>query len=484
MTTTLKGTADSRQDPPDGLSAHFGHRAILRTDARFDSARAVWNGMVDKNPIVIARCADAHDIAIALHEATGAGLPVSVRGGGHQIAGGSVVDNGVVIDLSGLRYADVDPERQTVAVGGGALLGDLDRALARHHLAVPAGVVSHTGVGGLTLGGGIGWLSRGRGLTCDALIGATIVDGNGRLLDVDAEHHPDLFWALRGGGGSFAIVAEFRFRAAPIGPVTFGVRTVPLDQAREALLEYGGLIPDLPRDLQVMVKLQKVEHVQEVDTIEVEVPSNASRSGPAVTFEWLWAGDPAKAGKAAELLKLGGRGHAYSTRKEFSQIQSQQDHRYPHGWHYYLKPGHLTTLGEAQVDAVVAAAEDMPTGDLQVEMLLLGGAITDVNEDDTAYPKRNAEIAFNVTAGWQDPSHTAAHVEWARKTHDALNRLGPAGAYINFLGADKPDLAAVFGQAKLDRLRAVKRTYDPADVFQPMVHIAPWPTDPQVSSSH
>jgi FAD/FMN-containing dehydrogenase len=429
--------------------------------------------MVDKNPIVIARCADARDIAIALREATGAGLPVSVRGGGHQIAGGAVVDNGVVIDLSDLRYADVDPVRQTVACGGGALLGDLDRALARHHLAVPAGVVSHTGVGGLTLGGGIGWLSRSRGLTCDALIGATVVDGNGRLLDVDDDHHPDLFWALRGGGGSFGVVAEFRFRAAPIGTVTFGVRTVPLDRAREALLEYGDVITDLPRELQVMVKLQKVEHPQEADGIDVQPPTNAAGAIPAVTFEWLWSGDPAQAGRVAELLELGGLGHAHSTRQKFGQIQSQQDHRYPHGRLYYLKPGHLNTLGEAQVDALVAAADDLPSGDSQVEMLLLGGAITDVTEDDTAYPKRSAGIAFNVTAGWQDPADTPAHVGWARQTHAALDRLGPAGAYINFLGSDKPDLAAVFGSAKLDRLRAVKRIYDPADLFQPMVHISP-----------
>ncbi len=429
--------------------------------------------MVDKHPLVVVRCADARDIAVALREASTAGLPISVRGGGHQIAGGAVVDDGVVIDLSGLRYADVNPVRRTVAVGGGALLGDLDRALARHHLAVPAGVVSHTGVGGLTLGGGIGWLSRSRGLTCDALIGATVVDGHGRLLDVDADHHPDLFWALRGGGGSFGVVAEFRFQCAPIGPVTFGVRTVPLDQARQALLEFGRLIPDLPRELQVMVKLQKVDHRHQAADIDVELPSPGSRSVPAVTFEWLWSGDRAQAGEAAELLRLGGRGHSNITGKEFGQIQSQQDHRYPHGWHYYLKPGHLATLGETQVDAVLAAAHDMPAGDPQVEMLLLGGAITDVAEQDAAYPKRSAAIAFNVTAGWPDPADTNTHVQWARKTHDALNRLGPAGAYINFLGADKPDLAAVFGQSKLDRLRAIKRTYDPADLFQPMVHIAP-----------
>lgn len=471
MTTLSPPTLDP--DIPAALSTHFGDRLIRPGDRRYHSARAVWNGMVDKHPRAIVRCTDDRDVAIALQEAAGAGLPISVRGGGHQIAGGAVAADGVVLDLSALRSADVDPAGSTVTVGGGALLGDLDRALARHGLAVPAGVVSHTGVGGLTLGGGIGWLSRSRGLTSDSLIGATVVDGLGRRLEVDRDHHPDLFWALRGGGGSFATVLEFRYRTAPIDPITFGVRVVELDRARESLLEFGRLAPDLPRQLQVMVKLQKVGHPGGVLAADLGLPIDATPSAPVVTFEWLWSGDRAGLADAERTMALGGQGISWITPKTFAEVQSQQDHRYPHGWRYYLKPGHLDVLGTAQVDAVLAAADAMPDGDVQIEMLTLGGAITGVAEDATAYPRRSAGIAFNVTGGWPDPERDAEYIGWARQTHQALSGVGTTGAYLNFLGAEAPDLTAVFGAEKLERLRAVKRTYDPHDLYRPAVHIAP-----------
>lgn len=458
---------------PPSLVTHFGDRLIRPGDPRYHSARSVWNGMVDKHPRAVVRCTGDEDVRVALLEAAAAGLPISVRGGGHQIAGGAVADDGVVLDLSPLRFADVDPAGSTVTVGGGALLGDLDRALTRHQVAVPAGVVSHTGVGGLTLGGGIGWLSRSRGLTSDSLIGATVVDGRGRRLEVDHERHPDLFWALRGGGGSFATVLSFRYRTAPIGPITFGVRVIAADQAREALLEFGRLAPDLPRELQVMVKLQRPGHPGGVVADDLGPAAGAPADRPVVSFEWMWSGDPAGLADAAALLHLGGAGVARTSRTTFAAVQSQQDHRYPHGWRYYLKPGHLALLGPAQVDAVLAAADTMPAGDVQIEMLTLGGAITDVAEDATAYPRRSAGIAFNVTGGWPDARADAEYIGWARQTHAALSGVGTAGAYLNFLGAEAPDLTAVFGAPKLDRLRAVKREYDPADLYRPAVHIAP-----------
>lgn len=458
---------------PPSLVSHFGDRLIRPGDPRYHSARSVWNGMVDKHPQAVLRCTGDQDVRVALLEAAAAGLPLSVRGGGHQIAGGAVAEDGVVLDLSPLRFADVDPAGSTVTVGGGALLGDLDRALARHRVAVPAGVVSHTGVGGLTLGGGIGWLSRSRGLTSDSLIGATVVDGRGRRLEVDHEQHPDLFWALRGGGGSFATVLEFRYRTAPIGPITFGVRVVEVERAQQALLEFGRLARDLPRELQVMVKLQKVGHPGGVGAADLGLPVGATPSAPVVTFEWLWSGDRAGLADAERIMALGGQGVSWTSPKTFAEVQSQQDHRYPHGWRYYLKPGHLDVLGPAQVDAVLAAADAMPDGDVQIEMLTLGGAITDVDEDATAYPRRSAGIAFNVTGGWPDARADAEYIGWARQTHAALSGVGTAGAYLNFLGAEAPDLTAVFGAPKLDRLRAVKREYDPSDLYRPAVHIAP-----------
>ena len=469
--TTIPAPAAPRI--PATLEAHFGERLVGPSDSRYDSSRAVWNGMVDKLPRAIVRCGSAADVTLALREAADAGLPISVRGGGHQIAGGAVAHDGIVLDLSALRAADVDRAGTRVTVGGGALLGDLDRALARRGLAVPAGVVSHTGVGGLTLGGGIGWLSRSRGLTSDSLVGATVVDGRGRRLDVDEERHPDLFWALRGGGGSFATVLEFRYRAAPIPPITFGVRVVELDQAREALLEFGELLAQLPRELQVMVKLQKLGNPGGPQASDLGLRDDGDRSTAVVTFEWLFSGDSGGLAAAERTMVLGDRGVSRIHRKTFAQVQSQQDHRYPHGWRYFLKPGHLNALGQAQVDAVLDAAQTMPSGDVQIEMLMLGGAITDVDEDATAYPRRSARIAFNVTAGWPDSDQDDEYIGWARQVHATLSKVGPAGAYINFLGADAPDLAAVFGAEKLERLRSVKREYDPDDLYRPAVHIAP-----------
>jgi FAD/FMN-containing dehydrogenase len=206
------------------LASQFGERLVLPGDARYDSARAVWNGMVDKRPAALVRCASAGDVAAVIRYAREAGLPVSVRGGGHQISGAAVVEGGLVIDLSPLRTVDVDAETGTVTVGGGALLADLDRGCARYGLAVPAGIVSHTGVGGLTLGGGIGWLSTSRGLTCDNLLEVELVTAAGDTLTVGPGSHPDLFWALRGAGANFGVATRFVFRARPLGTVVVGHR--------------------------------------------------------------------------------------------------------------------------------------------------------------------------------------------------------------------------------------------------------------------
>lgn len=446
------------------LSNHFGDRMIHREDDRFESARSVWNGMVNKCPLAIVRCADHREVSLAMQQAAAAGLPISVKGGGHQIAGGAIVDNGVVLDLGGMRFVDADPRAGTVTVGGGALLGDLDRAAARYGLAVPAGVVSHTGVGGLTLGGGIGWLSRSRGLTCDSLRSARVVDGTGQVRHADRNENSDLFWALRGGGGSFGIVTEFVLEAAPIAPVTFGTRTVSLTDAPEALLEYGRRASNLPRDLQVMVKLQKRQNP--------EAP-NLKLAEPVVTFEWLWSGAPEAGRSAGSLLGIDRFGSASASIRRFVEVQAQQDHRYPHGERYYLKPGHLSVINSDVVGAMMAAAEGMPAEDAQIEILLLGGAIEDVAESDAAYPKRTARFAFNVTAGWADDTSDETHTAWCRSTHAALAQFGTEGAYINFLGVDTPDLTAVFGVEKFARLREIKSSYDPENVLRPLVSIPP-----------
>jgi FAD/FMN-containing dehydrogenase len=364
-----------------------------------------------------------------------------------------VIDGGIVADLSAMRTVEVDPERQRVRVGGGALLSDLDRACDRYGVAIPAGVVSHTGVGGLTLGGGIGWLCRSRGLTCDSLIAATVVDARGEVLEVSAQTHPDLFWALRGGGGNFGAVTRFTFRAAPIGPVAYGLHIVDLDHAPTALARFHLIEDDLPRELQVSLKFQRFAgHDIDAD------PS----SEPVLTIEWLWSGPADRIEQVAALMAFGPGEYAVRGRR-FASVQSQQDHRFPHGRHYYLKPGHLGQLDEHTVTAMVDAMRHVPHGDQQIEVMRLGGAITDVDEAATAFPLRDARFALNVTGGWLDgPGDN--RVDWVRGTH-ALLTNGSRSAYVNFVGADGPSIEDIYGTAKANRLRAVKRRYDPDQVF-------------------
>jgi FAD/FMN-containing dehydrogenase len=258
------------------LERHFGDRAVLPGDARFAAARTVWNGMVDTSPAAVVRCADAGDVALALRIARSEGLPVSVRGGGHQIAGTAVVADGVVLDLSPMRSADVSADG-TVTVGGGALLRDLGRATDRIGRVVPAGMVSHTGVGGLTLGGGVGWLCTRLGLTCDSLIAVELVTATatGDVRTVDAKSDPELFWALRGLGPNFGVATRFLFRTHPQGPVATGRIGIPLDRAAAALRRIGACASSLPRELGVLARLER-------------------RGGvPVLSVEWVWSGNPA-----------------------------------------------------------------------------------------------------------------------------------------------------------------------------------------------
>ena len=444
------------------LIERFGHRAIMPGDPRFEAARRTWNGSIDKQPAAIFRCAGPEAVAAAIRGAREGGLPVSVRGGGHQIAGTAIVEAGLVIDLSPMRQADVDLAAGTATAGGGALLGDLDRPCTRYGVVVPAGVVSHTGVAGLALGGGIGWLCRSRGLTCDSLVSVTVVDASGQILIVSADEHPDLFWALHGGGGNFGVATEMTFRTAPIGLVTYGIRIVPLSEAESSLQVLHGIEDDLPNELQVVVRLQRFAGY-DIDAGPLDEP--------CLTVEWLWSGDVGEADRIAGLMNLGG-GTETIRQRRFITIQSQQDHRFPHGDHYYLKPGHLEGFGPETVRTLLNAIADAPPGDPQIEIMRLGGAIGDIDEDATAFPRRSARWAVNVQSRYQDAADAADQAAWARAAHAGLTR-DDHSAYVNFVTPGQVSLEDVYGQQKLVRLWDVKRRYDPDDVFATGVHIPP-----------
>lgn len=445
------------------LSKLMGERLISVEDGRYDAARKVWNGTIDKRPWAIVRCVGTEDVSNALQVARDSGLPISVRGGGHQIAGGAIVEGGLVLDLQLLRHADVDALSGVVRVGGGALLGDLDRASAQYGMAVPAGVVSHTGVGGLVLGGGIGWLCRSRGLTCDNLVSATVVLADGSTVVASESRNPDLFWALRGGGGNFGIVTEFEFSAEPIGPVVRGTRAIAIERAEDALLALGALSDQMPRELQVVARLQRSD------------PESMSPTGAVeLLVEWLWSGSDSGAAAAEALMQVGAATRVDVRRQPFSEVQGMQDHRFPHGARYYMKPGHLAGIGVAQVEALMTIADTLPSGDCQVEIMRLGGAVSDVDEMASAFPRRDTAFAFNLVGGRAPDSETyGQQVGWVQASHARLSATGPKGAYANFAAGSSVSLEDVFGAEKVKRLRDAKRTYDPDDVLRPSLHIPP-----------
>lgn len=442
------------------LQSRFEGRVVLPADADYRASAAVWNGMFDKRPAAVVRCASTGDVATAIRLAREYGSPLSVRGGGHQISGAAVADDAVVIDLSPMRVCSYREETSRVVVGGGTLLGDLDRECARNAVAVPAGMVSHTGVAGLTLGGGIGWLCRSRGLTCDSLISATMVDHLGNVVTASEREHPDLFWALRGGGGNFGVVTGFEFAVAPVGPVSYGMQLHELDHAADVLAQLEQARPNWPRQLQLLVRLQRFAGH------DVECDPDAPM---LLSIEWLWDGPTSSLPDLEALLPRSTR--AMTSVRRFTSVQAQQDHRFGHGRRYFMKPGYLPDFGTVTAAALIEAARCAPRGDAQLEILQLGGAIGDVPEEQTAFPGRDAVMAINVQAGWDHPGDDDILMSWARRAHASV--VGGGAAYANFAGSDKPDLAAVYGAAKLSRLRDVKAVYDPQDLFRPAIHVEP-----------
>jgi FAD/FMN-containing dehydrogenase len=425
----------------------------------YDTARQIWNGMVDRRPAAVIRCADTADVSAAIRATRDLALPLSVRGGGHQVAGAAVVEGGVVVDLGGMRSADIDVVGSTVTVGGGALLGDLDRQCARYAVAVPAGVVSHTGVGGLTLGGGIGWLCRSRGLTCDVLTSAVVVNGGGNVIHASASEHPDLFWALRGGGGNFGAVTQFVFRTAPIDDVLYGLSVVPLEHAAGALAHIALIEDDLPCELQIMLKLQRFTgHDAEPDPYSQPVLTVESGSGPV---RW----NTLRPSNGCWPLKLvpPGRGAASSPPSSPSRITAIRTD-------ITITSSPATSITSTQRQSrMVEAIRLAPPGDHQIEIMRLGGAIADVAEHDTAFPRRDACLSVNVSSAWSGDDVGGA--EWVRHTHDSVVRA--RSAYVNFVGAGGPSLDDVYGAGKGARLREIKHRYDPDGVFTGQVPVLP-----------
>jgi len=418
----------------------------------YDSARSVWNAMIDHRPKLIVQCASVGDVVTAVRAAREHDLEIGVRCGGHNIAGHAVPHGGFMIDLTAMGRVTVDPVTSRARVQGGAMLGALDRAAQSFGLATTAGNVSHTGVGGLTLGGGMGWLARQYGLTCDNVVSCIVVTADGGVVRASADEHPDLFWGLRGGGGNFGIVVEFEFRLHPVGTRTLVAElTFPLDRAAAALRGWRDLAEEAPRPA----------------TLTAEV------SGDAVTLGYVWAGDP-EAGRAMlpALRSIGEPAGEVVREVSYLDLQTRDDSVEGHAYRRYWKGHYLPDLPDGAIGALV----DRDPADVTVPGVSLqayGGAIADVDDDATAFSHRRTRFEYVAAVKWDDPGEDSLRMEAARREAAKLEPFA-AGAYVNALSDEGASgVRRAYSEAKRARLTAVKDAYDPDNVFHLNHNIVP-----------
>jgi FAD/FMN-containing dehydrogenase len=437
----------------------------------YDDARAVWNGTIDRRPRLIARCSGTADVAAAVRFALDGDLEIAVRGGGHNVAGTAVCEDGLVIDLSAMRAVSVDLADSTALVQGGALWGDVDQATQAHGLATTGGIVAHTGVGGLSLGGGIGWLMRKHGLTVDNLVEAEVVTASGDIVRASANEHPDLFWALRGGGGNFGVVSSFRFALHPIGPtVIAGPVFWAAEDTTDVLRFYRDFVAEAPDELGTVIRLGTIPPLPAVrDELHFR---------PAIAVASCYAG-PVEAGERAirTLREFGTPLVDLVSPTLYVDHQCGLDDTVPHGWHYYWKATSLAPLSDAVIDILAEHAYGATSPRSYAAMFHMGGAVARVPRGATAYPGRDVEHNIVIDAAWlpdQDDTVGAAETVWARAFLDALEPHR-AGVYVNFLDSDD-DMSRVreaYGDANYRRLVEVKSKYDPENVFRNNKNIQP-----------
>lgn len=450
-----------------------GFRAALRgpllqpVDAGYDAARGVWNAMIDRRPALIARCAGAADVIASVAFAGDHGLPLAVPGGGHNIAGNAVCDDGLVIDLRAMRDVHVDPQARLAQVGGGALLADVDHETQAFGLAVPLGINSTTGVAGLTLGGGFGWLSRRLGLTVDSLVGADIVTADGQLRHIGLHREADLFWAIRGGGGNFGVVTRFEFALHPVGPqVTAGLIVFPADAGRAVLHGYRAIAAGLPDDVAVWAVLRQAPPLP-------CLPPDAHGLGMVALAVCATGAPDAAAALLAPLRRLAPVLGEHVGTMPYAAWQQAFDALLTPGARNYWKSHNFATLNDAAIDTVLDFAARVPTPHCEIFLAQFGGRANAPAGDATAYPHRDVEFVMNVHGRWTDAADDARGVAWARAFFDAVAPHAAGSVYSNFMTGDEGTrIPAAYGQNH-GRLAQIKKGYDPRSLFRMNQNVAP-----------
>jgi FAD/FMN-containing dehydrogenase len=438
-------------------------------DEGYDAARAIWNGAIDRRPACIARCAGVADVVAAVRFAREHNLLVAVRSGGHGVGGHAVCDGGLVIDLSPMKGIRVDPAARTARAEAGVLWGELDRETQLHGLATVGGIVTHTGIAGLTLGGGIGWLMRKHGATVDNLLSVDLVTAEGELLTASGDENSDLFWGIRGGGGNFGVVTSFEYRLHPVGPtVLAGPIFHPFEDAREVLAFYREFIATAPDELTTIFELTVA---QPLPFLPEDVHGK-----PIVMVGACHAGPPEEGIEVVRPLK--GFGNPIADLLEpklYTELQSMFDPFVPHGWHRYWKSVELPPLTDEAIDTLVEHAGAVTSPKSYCIVFQLGGALARVGEGETAFSQRDAAHNVNINAVWTvDDPEGERHVAWARDFFSAMQPHAGGRVYVNFLGQEGAErVRQAYGDRQYERLVELKRAYDPTNFFRLNQNIEP-----------
>ena len=441
----------------DELRAELRGAVIGPADADYDTARRVHNGMIDKRPAVIACCQGVADVKAALAFGLEHELPIAVRGGGHNVAGTAVCDDGIVIDLGAMKGMRVDAAARTAHAQAGLNWGEFDRETQLFGLATTGGAISSTGIAGLTLGGGIGWLQRMHGLTCDNLLSADVVTADGRLLTASEAESADLFWGLRGGGGNFGIVTSFEYRLHPQGPVIGGPILHPFSAAREAFSFYRDFSQAAPDELFCEFGLGKLPDGER-----------------GVFMFFCWSGDLEQGENVlAPARAFGSPVEDYLTPMSYCEIQTAFDEEFPFGLKNYWKSSNVAELSDDAIDTMVAFMESAPSMAPMVVIDQFGGAVARVPNDATAFGHRDAQYDLIIAAIWSEDAEQEAHVEWAKSFWEAMQAYATHDVYVNYLSEEGDErVRAAYGH-HYERLVELKRKYDPENVFRNNQNISP-----------
>jgi FAD/FMN-containing dehydrogenase len=440
---------------------------LVPNDPDYEEARQIWNAMIDRRPAAIVQCAQADDVSSVIRFARKNGLELSIRGAGHNIAGNALCDNGITVDFSRMKNVRVDAGKKRAYVEPGATLADLDGATQAHGLAVPVGINSTTGIAGLTLGGGFGWLTRKYGMTIDNLVSVDMVTAEGKKIRASENENSDLFWAIRGGGGNFGVVTQFEFRLFPVGQeIVAGLIVFPFTEAKQVLTKYRQFVASAPEDLNVWVVLRKAPPLP-------FLPESV-HGKEVVVLPIFYSGAVADAEKFIAPLRAFGEAHGeHIGAQPYVAWQKAFDPLLTPGARNYWKSHNFTELPDGALNSIIEFAGKLPSSQCEIFIGLIAGAPNRVAANAMAYGHRDAKFVLNVHGRWDETKDDQKCIAWAREFFKASAPYASAGAYVNFMTADEGDRVAAAYGSNYDRLLEIKRRYDPENVFHLNQNIKP-----------